>query len=166
MARFDVDQLRLDIEALIRDYPEIAEDETLRADMLDAETGIHEALTLLVNDIDSSKMMIVGITARRKELEERCDRLVHRVEGLRALVLKVLQSAELKTVSLPGVTLSQQRSQPQIVGEPNPDALPDDLVRIKREANRTAIREALLNGRAIPGLTLSNAAPHLIIRVR
>jgi hypothetical protein len=37
-------------------------------------------------------------------------------------------------------------------------------VRTKREANRTAVREALLAGRVIPGLSLSNAAPSLMIK--
>lgn len=167
MARlFDVDQIRREIEALTRDYPELLEDETLRADMIDAETDIHEAISMLVKDIDNSGMMVVGITERRKELGARRDRLNHRIEVLRSLVLGLLQSADLKTMHLPTATVTQSASQPNIVGDPDPETLPDEFVRIKREANRSAILAALRAHRIIPGLSLSNAPPHLVIKVR
>jgi hypothetical protein len=166
MARFDVDQLRLDIEALIRDYPELTEDETLRADMLDAETGLNDALALLTKDIKLSEWMVAGIIKDRAELSARKTRLLLRVELLRGLILKVLQSADLKKVMLPSVTLSQAATPPQIVGQPDADTLPDDLVRIRREPNLTAIREALMERRELPGLSLSNAPPHLVISKR
>jgi hypothetical protein len=46
------------------------------------------------------------------------------------------------------------------------DLLPDDLVRIKREADRVKIREALLAHRKLPGISLSNAPPTLAINVK
>lgn len=166
MARFDVDQLRREIEALIRDYPQLTEDETLRADMIDAETDINEALTLLVRDIKLSEALVMGITEERKQWALRRDRLEHRIDVLRELVLKVMQSGDLKKLLLPVATLVQSASQPTIVGEPDAATLPDEFVRIKREANRSAILEALKAHRSIPGLSLSNSPPHLVIKVR
>lgn len=163
---FNVDELRRQIEALIRDNPLMEEDETLRADMIDAETGISEVLTLLLHEIDNSEFMVVGITERRKVLAERRDRLNRRVEALRDLALLVLQSANLKKVQLPEATLVQSASQPTIVGEPDVTLLPADMVRIKSEPDRSRIRQALLDGRELPGLSLSNAAPHLVIHER
>jgi Siphovirus Gp157 len=163
---FDVDRLRLEIEALIRDLPELTDDEVLRADMLEGLTDINAVLTRLFKAADSDRRMVQVLTSDINDIVDRRARLVHRVEAMRDLILQVLQSADLKKVVLPRATLLQVASQPQIVGEPDPDALPAELVRIKREADRAAIREALLAGRIIPGLSLSNAPPHLVIKVK
>jgi hypothetical protein len=48
----------------------------------------------------------------------------------------------------------------------DPAALPDDLVRIKREADKPAVKAALEDGREIAGATLSNSPPVLTIRTK
>jgi hypothetical protein len=163
---FDVDQLRLSIEALLRDYPDLGEDEILRADMLDAETEIGSVLASLYAAVDEDWSDIDKLDRQIDERKARKARLARRVEFLRALMLKVLQSANLKKFRLPEATLSQRASQPQIVGEPDVDTLPPDLVRVTIEPNRAAIREALMNGQDVPGLFLSNAPPALSINVK
>jgi hypothetical protein len=166
MARFDVDQLRLAIDALNRAYPDFAEDEHLRADMIEAETDINGVLTLLLQEIDNSTMMVAGITARQNALEERAARHAHRIDVLRDLVLQVMQAADLKKVQLPDATITQAASKPYLVGNADPAELPDEFVRVMRTTNRTAIREALEEGHIVPGYSLSNAAPHLVIKTR
>lgn len=163
---FDIDQLRIQIEALIRDYPDLAEDEMLRADMLDGSTDLREVLTALFHSIDDNKIMVDAVEERLRELMGRRGRFNRRVEFLRELMLKLLQSANLKKIELGEATIYQKNVPPQIVGEVDVDALPDDLVRIKREANRTAIREALLQHREVPGLALSNSPPTLTINAK
>lgn len=163
---FDVDQLRIQIETLLRQYPELADDEVLRADMLDGATDIEAVLTSLFRSSSRDKSMADAITVRIDQLSARRARFRARVEFLRGLMLKVLQSADRKKFELAEATLSQRASQPQIVGEVDVDALPDDLVKITREANRTAIREALLARRQLPGLSLSNSPPALTITTK
>lgn len=163
---FNIDQLRTDIEALLRDYPDLAEDEMLRADMLDGETDIRTALTALFQAVDNNKFMVNAIAARSAELSARKARFARRIEFLRGLILKVLQSAELRKYELPEATLSQRAGQQQIIGEPEVASLPDDLLRTTVEPDRAKIREALMAGRDLPGLTLSNAAPALAINVK
>ena len=163
---FDVDQLRLQIEAVLRDYPELADDEILRADMLDGATDIEAVLTSLFRSSSRDKSMADAITARIDQMSARRARFKSRVEFARSLMLKVLQSADRKKFELPEATLSQRASQPQIVGEVSGDDLPDDLVRISREPDRVKIREALLARREVPGLTLSNSPPTLAVNTR
>lgn len=163
---FDVNQLRLQIEALIAEYPDLADDEILRADMLDGSTDIKEVLAALFNSVDDNKTMIVAITDRLQQLSARRARFARRVEFLRGLMLQVMQSADLKKIELVEATLSQRNVPPQIVGEVNADALPDDLCTIKREPNRTKIREALMERREIIGLALSNSPPTLVVNVK
>jgi hypothetical protein len=163
---FDIDRLRLDIETLLREFPELSQDDDLRADMLDAETDIMGALTKLLRGVDHDRTMIAAVAARVSELTARKARFAHRVEVFRGLILKVMQSADLKKVELPDATLSQRAGQPQIVGEPDIETLPDEFIRVTREADRGAIRRALLDHREVSGLALSNAAPILAINVK
>src|SRR5258706_1709556 len=85
---FDVNQLRIWIEALIADFPDLADDELLRADMLDGSTDIREVLTALFNSVDDNKSMIAAVTYRMQELSARRARFARRVEFLRGLMLQ------------------------------------------------------------------------------
>jgi hypothetical protein len=160
----NIDHLRLTIEGLIRDYPELAEDEILRLDMLEGTTDFKEILTELFRRADDGKMLADAVTLRIDELTERRARFVRRVEAMRELMLRALQSANLKRVELAEATISQRTPPPQIVGDPDANTLPDEFVRIRREPNRTAIREALMAGREVAGCFLSNSPPGLLVK--
>jgi hypothetical protein len=163
---FDVDQLRLQIEALIRELPELQEDETVRADMLEGLTEMPEVLMALVRAEKRTKGWVKVLGGEIDDIKERRARYTARIEVLRGLMLQILQSADLKRVELPIATISQRNGQPQIVGEPDVDTLPPDLLNVTIEPNRTAIREALMNGQDLPGLFLTNSAPSLAINVK
>lgn len=162
----NVDELRHNIEALLRDYPDLVDDEDLRLDMLDGETEIKPVLTQLFRRVDDDKSMIEATTMRLKELSARRARFGRRVDFLRELMLKILQSANLKKIELAEATLSQRPVPQQIVGEPDVDLLPDDLVKITRVPDRAKIREALLAHREVPGVMLSNAPPTLMVNTK
>ncbi|MEU7656817.1 siphovirus Gp157 family protein, partial [Micromonospora taraxaci] len=89
-----------------------------------------------------------------------------RIERLREFALKVMDWTAQKKIELPEATLSIRMGQPAVVGEPDADALPDHLCRIKREPNKSAIKEALQNGRTVPGCELSNGQPSIAIRIK
>src|SRR2546425_432664 len=113
---FDVDQLRRSMEALIRDYPDLEDDEVLRSDMLEGATNLLEVLGRLTRGVSDAKTLIDAIDARVDELTKRCERFHRRVEYYRALMLSIMQSGDLRKVVLPEATLVQAKSQPQIVG--------------------------------------------------
>jgi Gp157 protein len=163
---FNVDQLRLRVDALMRAHPELTEDEELRFDMLEGELDLDHVLTTLFEGLKDSEDKVAALAQRKAELSARKQRFERRVELARLVMLDVLQSADLKKVELAEFTVSQRAGTPQVIGEPDVNALPDDLVRIKREPDAAAIRQALLNHREIPGLALSNAPPTLTIRTR
>ncbi len=58
--RVDVDALRQSIDALLITYPELAEDEQLRADMLDGETDLALVLARLVDEANDAAMDMQG----------------------------------------------------------------------------------------------------------
>jgi hypothetical protein len=89
-----------------------------------------------------------------------------RVESARTALLQFMQETGAKTLPLPEATLTLAAGSRKVVGDLDPAALPDTLVRIKREPDRTAIKQALEKGEFVPGASLSNATPTLQIRVK
>lgn len=89
-----------------------------------------------------------------------------RGERLRGALLNFMQEIGTKTLPLPEATLSVGAGQRKVVGDINPDHLPDELVRVKREADLAAIKLALENGDEVFGASLSNATPRLTVRMK
>ncbi|MBR0882441.1 uncharacterized protein (UPF0335 family) [Bradyrhizobium japonicum] len=162
----EADMLRTEIERLIGQYPEIAEDEVLRADMLDGETQISDVLTHLIREGEDAKAMKEATKARQDDLKARAQRFERRVEFTRDLMLAILDAANLRKLELPEGTIFLRNNPQQIVGEVIPDALPDDLVKIERKPDRTKIKDALKAGRELPGLALSNSPPSVVVTVK
>lgn len=132
---------------------------------LQSETDVYHLLTNIVERIDDTKALVVGTKDRFEELKARKDRYEHRIEALRELAFKIMQSAELAKVELPIATLSLRAGQQQLVGEVDPNALPDDLCIITRAANKTAIKQRLQLA-PVPGFELTNGSPSLSIRIK
>jgi hypothetical protein len=163
---FNIDELRHIIEALLRDTPDLADDPVLHINMLEGQTDMFSVLTALVDAAEETKMLARAMTARIEDLKARRTRFGRRLDGLREVMLKVMQSADLKRIELADATLSQRANPPQILGDIDVATLPDDICKIVREPDRTAIREALLAHREVPGVFLSNAPPGLMIKVK
>jgi hypothetical protein len=89
-----------------------------------------------------------------------------REDRLRGALLRFLTDLGEKRLALPEATLSVVAGRPAVIGEPDPSTLPDALVRVKREADRTAILAALLDNKEVAGCSLSNGAPRLTVRTR
>jgi hypothetical protein len=159
-------ELRQQIEATLRNYPDLMEDEFLRAGMLEGELPLAEVLTEIHRMISDAMILIEGTKPRLDALRARRDRFERRIEFGRELIVKILQSAELRRIELAEMTLTLRKGQPKVLGEPDATLLPDRLCKIKREPNYTKIREALEAGEQVSGCVLSNAEPALTIRVK
>jgi hypothetical protein len=158
--------VRQQIENLKVSHPELIEDDEAWLASLESETKFEELVTQLVRRIDDSKALAEGTAGRLTELQERKARLLHRMESLRNLLFKLMESAELAKLELPEATITIRRGSPQLIGEADPASLPDDLCKISRSPDRTAIKDALKTGKKVPGFSLSNATPSLSIRIK
>jgi hypothetical protein len=158
--------VRQQIENLKVSHPELLEDDEAWLASLESETRFEELVTQLVRRIDDSKALAEGTAGRLTELQERKARLLHRMESLRNLLFKLMESAELAKLELPEATITIRKGSPQLVGEADPASLPDNLCKISRSPDRTAIKDALKSGAEVPGFSLSNAAPSLSIRIK
>ncbi len=158
--------VRQSIENLKILHPELLEDDEAWIATLESETNFDRLLTSIVRRIEDTKTLVLGTKDRFDELKARKDRFEHRETALRVLLFKMMEAAELDKRELPEATLSIRRGQPQLVGDADPAALPDELCKISRDLNRTAIKDALKTGRTVPGFQLSNAQPSLSIRIK
>lgn len=147
-------------------HPELLEDEEAWLISLESETRFEDLLTQLVRRIEDTKALAEGTGGRLEELKARKDRLLHRMENLRNLLFKLMESAELAKLELAEATITVRKGQPQLVGEPDPATLPDEFCKISRTPDRTAIKDALKTGKEVPGFSLSNAQPSLSIRIK
>jgi Siphovirus Gp157 len=161
-----VDRLRIEAEALLRNYPELGDDDVARLDTLEAETEIREVLIHLARSLHELTGMEHGLSFQIDELNKRLGRFNARHELIRALIFKVMESADLKKIELPEATFSLKNNPKRLVGDADAKTLPDDLCHIKRTVNRTAVREALEAGGHVEGFQLSNAQPSLTVRVK
>ena len=163
--RLDHQQIQQQITGLLLAYPEMADDEVLRMDMISGETGAFEFLDILVRHIEDSKALEEGTALRIKELSERKSRFERRQEALRSLAFKIMQTGDIKKAELPIATLSVRNGTAKVVIH-DEAVLPADCVRTTIAPDKAAIKEKLSAGHDVPGAYLSNGEPSLTIRVK
>jgi hypothetical protein len=163
--RLDPNTIRQQISNLLLQYPELQEDEVLRADMIEGETEAFDFLSVIVAKILDTDASVSGLDTIIDDLKARQDRMSRRHDSLRALAFKIMQAADLRKAELTAATLSVRQGNPRVILT-DETLVPDAYCRIKKEPNKAAIKAALETGEHIPGATLSNAEPSLTVRIK
>jgi len=145
-------------------YPAVFEDDEAWLASLESETDVYELLDKLAGEVKDANAFAGAIGGIIAEYELRQERYERKSEAARALIEKFMNIADLPKVTRPAATMYFAKGQPKVIGDPDPDTLPDDLCRIKREPNMSAIKAKLAFGETVSGCELSNAAPHLVLR--
>lgn len=143
--------------------PDVKTDEEFRQDLLEGSTDYLDIVDKLIVNLHITNSYILGLKDARTRLDTREERLKVKAEVIRRLLKRMLDMAELRKVTAPSGTVSIG-AKAQGVEIINPDLLPDSVMRIKKEPNRTLIGEKLKAGEDVPGATLSNGGETLIVR--
>lgn len=159
------DQIKQQINALLLQYPELSEDDVLRADMIEAETDAFEFLAAIEFKRQQTCADAGAAASLIAQWDERLGRFERREKAYRELIFKVMQTAGMKKHEMPIATLSITNGQQHVVIT-DEAIIPDVLCRIKREPDRQKIKQMLKDGTEVRGAVLSNASPHLTIRTR
>lgn len=154
-----------EITDLLAVYPELAEDETLRADTLEGATDINGILAKLVQEREAAYGMAEGVKVPVDDLRQRKARLERRGDGYGEAIERVMNAAGLSKVILPNATLSISNAPPSVTVA-DEQAIPDQFWRVKREIDKPAINAAVKAGEEIPGVAVSNGATRLTVRVK
>lgn len=158
------DSVRQEIARLMLTYPELSEDEVLRADMIEGATNVHEFLSYVVRRIGERQALASGIADYAKDIGERKARVERSVEALRELSFKIMNDAKLRKIELPEATLSVRAVPPKVIIT-DEENLPDIACKFKREPDKTKIKELLATG-TVPGAEMSNGSETLSIRIK
>lgn len=142
----------------------IAEDEAeIRAALNGEGVSVDSILTALGRAVLDAQTYAGLISERRMALQARQDRAERRIETIRAALLQAMQAIGLTTFGDPEFSASWRMGKPK-VHVTSVDELPEACVRTIREPNKRAIGEMLAEGTEVPGASLSNAAPILVLR--
>lgn len=159
----DVANLEAALADLIAAFPELAEDEDLRRDMVEGETDAFSLLTRLVNQEREANSMAAAIKARIDDLSARKQRADRRKEAMRSLMYKIMKAGALPKVALPEATLSigKKAAAVEIVDEA---ALPKWAVRVSYSPDKVLIKERLAAGKAVKGARMGEVGETLTVR--
>jgi hypothetical protein len=164
LIRLDANAILQQIQGLLLEYPDLADDEVLRADMVEGSTELVEFLRRLERARQEAEANAEALAINIKNLQARKYRFERREEASRLLALKLLFAAKAeKPVTFPEATYSIRKVPPKVIIT-DEDMLPDAACKFKREPDKTAIKQMLDIGE-VPGATLSNGGRTLAIRV-
>ena len=163
--RLDPKTIKHQINNLLAQYPELADDDQLRADTIEGSTGLDEALRSFVRKIGETECLAKAAGDYAKELNERKARLERRCEAYRALIFDLMQTAGLRKMELPEATLSVRNVPPKVIIT-DESLLPLAACKVISKPDITQIKGLLMDGRSCPGAVLGNGSEALSIRVK
>jgi hypothetical protein len=137
------------------------DDERLFHDMLVGETDIDHIVSRIHEQIARDEEMLVGIGQRETAIRERKQRIAARRDAAKGLIGKVLRAGRLSKLELPEVTYSVRDGKPglRVV---DPEAVPDELQRIKREPDKAKINEAFADAADLPNWLVREPARDVV----
>ena len=159
----DVSYTAKAIDDMLAAYPELLDDEELRADMLEAETSLPAIASKIVTARAERLAYAEGLDGLIKTLTERRDRWARGADGLKGLLLKLMATAKLPKLTLPEATISVTagRSTVSIV---DVEQLPQGAFALVRQPDKSAIKAMIEAGDDVPGAALVTGENVLTIR--
>lgn len=152
-----------EINALMAEYPQLADDEELLRDMLEGNTRFDSIMDRLLSEMRDNETLAEASAQRIGKIRERQTRLVHRAQFLRGLMHRLLTLTGLKSVALAEAKISVVNSPDKVIIT-DESAIPDAFMKITKEPNKTAIKNAIKSGQLIPGATMSNGGTTISVR--
>lgn len=161
----DAGFVKAEVTRLIELYPELADDETLRADVLEGETDINRIVEKALAERQEAEAMAAAIKARESDLSLRRARFERKSDAMKHLIKSVMQAGHLTKMTLPEATLSITKPRTSVTIL-DVDELPQGYFKTIRQADKAAIKTVLERGENIPGAELALGDEGLTIRAK
>jgi len=139
-------------------------DEDLRADTDEGETAFMEALDRTHDRIKAIEAVAQSDEDRAADLKARAERRRGAVDRIRDEIASCMADLQLNKIQRPDATYSLQsgREKVRVTDEAT---VPDELCKVTRKPDLTAIGKELKAGREVPGAIIEQAnKPVLVIR--
>lgn len=163
--RANIADFRAQWHDILEAYPELAEDESLRADILDAETDFNRLIDALVKRKLDAREMAAGAKARKQEVGERQSRFERQEAGFDTLIKSLMQFADMQKVVLPEATVSLTKPRTK-VNVIDVNELPQGFYVVERKPKSAEIKAALEAGEQVPGAELALGDEGLMVRTK
>lgn len=161
----DAASVKAHITNLLAAYPELAEDDDLRADMFEGETDLEKIVTRCLSDRQEAEMMAGAVKVRIADLSERMKRYERKSAAMKSLILDMMATADLPKLELAEATLSMRDPVPS-VNVLDIEELPQGFYKTEKRADKTAIKKSILAGEPVPGAELVLGDQTLTIRTK
>jgi hypothetical protein len=133
----------------------------------EGECNITECITSIIREARQTEALAEGLKNILAEMRSRHERLDRKAKSLRAIAHWAMCESGIQKISAPDFTAMRSPARAAVViTEPDLQKLPNEFVRITREANKTAIREALQAGARLTFAVLDNGSEVLTIRAK
>lgn len=161
----DASRVKFVINAILGQYPELADDETLRADSLEAETDMHKVISRALKERLEAASLAEATKTRITDLSDRKARFERKADAMKDLIKGLMDAADLDKMTLPEATLSVTAPRAS-VNVLDINELPQGYYAVERKADKTAIKKAIEAGETIPGAELQIGLSGLTIRTK
>ena len=142
----------------------IGDDDATAQDMIEGETSLMEAIDAALDRLNEIDAFTEAITAMRKKLGERSERLENQAERIRTSLSLALSMSGLRKVERPIGTLSLRAVAPAATITNEAD-IPSQFWKAQPpKLDKKAILDALKDGVTIAGAELSNGGETISIR--
>lgn len=142
------------------DFVAIVENET---NVLDLLRGLVRRSRRAEAEADAIDYMLKELSS---ELKERKERHIHRSEELRRIVRRAMEDLQLRKIDAPDFTCSISVPSHGALEIADPEAVPLEFCRVKKEPDKIRIRELLDGGLQPNWASYGPARPRLTIRTR
>lgn len=161
----DIAAFKAHVADLLAAYPELAEDEDLRADTFEGETELHALVQRLLKIKIDADAMAAAVKAVKQDNADRQSRFERKADGAKKLMQTVMQAADLPKLMLPEATISitKPRTKVNVI---DLDALPQGFFITERKAKTAEIKAALEAGERVPGAELQLGDEGLMVRTK
>ncbi|HMF69699.1 MAG TPA: siphovirus Gp157 family protein [Phyllobacterium sp.] len=143
-----------------------ADDEEIVETAIEGETGLLEAIQAVIDDIDLTEAMVIGLEDKIESFDERKVRLKARIERQRAAIEQAMILTEREKLMLPSATLYLRRNKPGIVVD-DPADIPSDFYYMpptEPKLDKKKLKAALEDGKQIEGAHLDNGSVSLTVK--
>lgn len=160
-------RVRFDINQLIEDHPELADDADLRADMIEGETDRDTFLTKAYLAYRTRVERAEGTGNIMSDLAARKARETAAAERIKAIMLSVVEAGDTGKVTLPVATLSVTNGRKRVVVD-DVNELPQGAYTTVRKPAPAKDIEAMIvalpAGETLPGAHLEIGPDYLTVR--
>jgi hypothetical protein len=153
----DVHFLEQEIANLIASYPEMEEDDSLKADMIEGSLDAEKVMSRIMSHLFEAEEMLDGMKPRFEDLTERKKRWERRKEFCRALAQRVLEASGRDKIVLPEASVAKSKGRDSIEVT-DLSKLSQGFYVTERKADKDAIKKALDNGDDVEGARIVRGA--------